>query len=86
MFLAILFLLAVLFLIRVGFFFRGVFRAAGHLFSLLFWPIIILIIFIGLLKFFLPIVVIVGFILFIIWIAKNTLGGNGNPQDYQDDE
>ena len=72
MFLAILFLIfaAVVFFKIIGFFFKAAFGAGKLVFSLIFWPIILLLLFFGVFKFLLPVVIIGLVALFVIGIVR----------------
>ncbi len=100
MFLGILFLIfaAVVFFKIIGFFFRAAFGAGKLIFSLIFWPIVLLLLFFGIFKILLPLLIIGGIALLVIAIIRRASRGDithtdrtqdpfrSQPRDYIDAE
>ncbi len=78
MFLAILFLIfaAGLFFKIIGFFFRTAFGVGKLVFSVIFWPIILLLLLFGVFRFLLPVLIVGVIVLFVVGIVKGVTGAN----------
>ena len=78
MFLGILFLIfaAGLFFKIIGFFFRTAFGLGKLVFSVMFWPIVLLLLFFGAFRLLLPVLIIGVIVLFVVGIVKGVTGSN----------
>ena len=88
MVLGILFIIfaGIIFIKLIGFLFSAVFTVGKLIFSIAFWPIILLLLFFGVFKFVLPVLIIIGVIILVVGIAKKASGSNRyDQQDYYSD-